>query len=59
MGCIEIDFGNDGYKLTAVLSKDGNKWRVLFGENLQNGIAGFGDSIWQAIDNFKMEFRNT
>jgi len=59
MGTIEIDFGNDGYKLNATLSKDGDMWCVLFGENLQNGVAGFGVSIWQAIDNFKIEFRST
>jgi hypothetical protein len=26
------------------LSIDGNQWRALFGENLQDGVAGFGDS---------------
>ena len=26
------------------ISQDGNKWCVLYGENLQDGVAGFGDS---------------
>lgn len=26
------------------ISIDGNKWCVLYGENLQDGVAGFGDS---------------
>jgi len=26
------------------LSKDGNQWCVLYGENLHDGVAGFGDS---------------
>ncbi len=56
---IIIDFGNDGVKVEAVLSRDGNKWCVLVGENIQIGIAGFGDQIWEAIAAFKSEFRNS
>ena len=26
------------------LSIDGNQWCALYGEDLQNGVAGFGDS---------------
>lgn len=26
------------------ISLDGNKWCVLYGDNLQDGVAGFGDS---------------
>ena len=33
-----------------ILSKDGNMWCALFGENLQEGVAGFGprpaDAMW-------------
>lgn len=28
---------------------DGNKWCALYGENLQEGLAGFGDSPIMAI----------
>jgi len=56
---IEIDFGNDGFKLKAIICKDGDQWCVLFGANIQDGIAGFGGSTWEAIMNFKQEFRNS
>lgn len=31
---------------------DGNKWCALYGENLQDGVAGFGDSPDLACDDF-------
>ena len=31
---------------------DGNKWCVLWGENLQDGVAGFGDTPRLAVYNF-------
>ena len=31
------------------LSIDGNQWCALFGENLQDGVAGFGDSPAKAM----------
>jgi hypothetical protein len=34
------------------LSIDGNQWCALYGKNLQEGIAGFGDTPEQAMDNF-------
>lgn len=41
------------YKLFAMLQpkiyKDGNQWCVLYGEDLQSGIAGFGDTPYKAI----------
>jgi len=56
---IEIDFGNDGIKIMAKMYKDGNQWCVMAGENIQDGIAGFGSNTWQAISDFKSEFRNS
>ena len=39
--------------LVAVLKprifRDGNRWCVLYGDNLQDGIAGFGDSPRLAV----------
>jgi hypothetical protein len=55
---ITIDFGNDGMTVEAELSKDGDQWCVLAGDNLQVGIAGFGGQVWQAIAEFKSNFRN-
>jgi hypothetical protein len=34
------------------LSIDGNKWYALYGENLQDGVAGFGDSPMLAMCDF-------
>ena len=31
---------------------DGNKWCALYGENLQDGVAGFGDSPADAMADF-------
>lgn len=34
------------------ISRDGSQWCVLFGENLQNGVAGFGESPSHAMADF-------
>ncbi len=34
------------------LTKDGNQYCFLLGENLQEGIAGFGDTVLEALRNF-------
>ena len=31
---------------------DGNKWCALYGEDLERGVAGFGNSPWEAMDDF-------
>ena len=31
---------------------DGNKWGALYGDNLQEGVAGFGDSPAEAMADF-------
>ena len=36
----------------AKLSKDGNRWCYLLGENLQEGVAGFGESPYEAAKSF-------
>ena len=35
--------------------KDGNQWCVLLGENIQDGICGFGDTPVAAIYEFDKE----
>lgn len=37
--------------IEAELYKDGNKWCCLIGEDIQDGVAGFGDSPADAIQN--------
>ncbi len=39
--------------------KDGNQWCFLYGENLQEGICGFGDTIQDAAYNFYNEIRKS
>lgn len=35
--------------------KDGNQYCFLYGENIQEGICGFGDNINEAAESFYME----
>lgn len=38
------------------LSIDGNQWCALYGENLQDGIAGFGESVEKAAADFDRNY---
>jgi hypothetical protein len=38
------------------LSIDGDKWCALYGENLQDGVAGFGESAERAMRDFDREW---
>ena len=38
------------------LSIDGNKWCALYGDNLQDGVAGFGDSPADAMWDFDRQW---
>lgn len=38
------------------LSIDGNQWCALYGDNLQDGVAGFGDSPADAMSAFDAEW---
>lgn len=42
--------------LRPTITKDGDQWCVLYGDNLQEGIAGFGGTPYQAILNFNTAF---
>lgn len=48
------------YKLVQMLkpkiTKDGDQWCVLYGDNLQEGICGFGDTPYLAILDFNKSF---
>lgn len=49
------------YTLFSILrpkfGKDGNQWFVLHGENIQEGICGFGDTLHDAIVDFNSDFK--
>jgi hypothetical protein len=38
------------------LSVDGNQWCAMYGDNLQDGVAGFGDSPANAMWDFDRNF---
>ena len=40
------------------LSLDGNQWCALYGDNLQEGVAGFGDSPELAAAAFNEEWKS-
>ena len=35
---------------------DGNQWCALYGENIQEGVAGFGDSPEKAVADFNRKW---
>lgn len=41
------------------LSMDGNQWCALYGPDLQNGVAGFGDSPSLAMLNFDKQWNSS
>lgn len=38
------------------ISKDGNMWCALYGDNLQDGVCGFGDTPAKAAEAFNAEW---
>lgn len=44
-----------GYPDAVTLSLDGDSWCALIGENLQEGLAGFGTTQVEALDAIKQE----
>lgn len=36
---------------------DGNMWCALYGDNLQDGVAGFGRSVAEAMADFNVNWR--
>ncbi len=57
---IGVEVLKEEYTLFSMLkpkvSIDGNKYCVLYGDNLQDGICGFGDTIYKAIIDFNNSF---
>jgi hypothetical protein len=39
------------------LSLDGNQWCALFGSDLQQGVAGFGDTPSEAVNELEAQFQ--
>ncbi len=45
-------------KLKPSFQKDGNQYCYLYGENLQEGIAGFGSTVSEAVSDFYRAFNS-
>jgi hypothetical protein len=45
--------------LKPTLTMDGNQWCCLFGENLQSGVAGFGDTPHTAVVDWNSQWYKT
>lgn len=39
------------------LARDGNKWSALYGDNLMEGVCGYGDTPEEAMDDFDHNWR--
>lgn len=46
------------YLLRPSLKIDGDKWCALYGDNIQDGVAGFGDTPEKAFIDFDIQFLN-
>lgn len=53
---IELEEYNLFSLLKPKVTIDGNMYCVLYGEDLYDGIAGFGETIYKAILNFNQQF---
>lgn len=54
---IIVDFGNNGFKIKATVSKEGDRWCVCAG-NFAEMPAGFGYTISDAVANYKIKIFN-
>lgn len=50
--CAAAEYESPSAVYRPKISIDGNQWCVLYGENLQDGVAGFGDSPSLAMCDF-------
>ena len=50
--CTAVDYASYSQKLKPKLYIDGNQWCALYGENIQAGVCGFGDSPAKALMDF-------
>ncbi len=58
LGIIREDMSKPSvlYQQSLKISIDGDMYCVLMGENLQEGIAGFGKTLQEAMDKFDNNF---
>ena len=61
VACAEIaeSFTAPHITMKPTLSADGDMWCALYGENLQEGVAGFGKTPQEAMAAFDKEWRTS
>jgi len=52
ISCAVSEYQRPSVLFRPTIGKDGNKWCALYGENLMEGVAGFGDTPDQAMRAF-------
>lgn len=57
IGVIEYELCRPSVIYRPVLSKDGNMWIALYGENLQVGCVGCGETPEKAMEDFDKAWR--
>lgn len=50
--CVAYDMSRPSVLYRPTLCPDGNQWGALYGANLMEGVAGFGDSPAEAMADF-------
>lgn len=55
---VELERKRPFYLLKPNISIDGNKWCALYGENIQDGVSGFGDTPDLAARDFDINWLN-
>lgn len=50
------EWGNPSAIYRPKLMREGNKWMALYGDNIQEGVCGFGDNPAAAMTDFNREW---
>jgi hypothetical protein len=52
LDCAHMEMLRPSYLFRPRLSQDGNQWLAIYGDNIQTGVCGFGDSPALAMTAF-------
>jgi len=59
ISCATYEHQRPSVLFRPVLTIDGNQWCALYGDNLQDGVAGFGDSPANAMHDFDKNWQES
>jgi hypothetical protein len=57
IACVSMEMQRPSVLFRPSIEPDGNQWCALYGSNLQDGVAGFGDTPAQAMADFDKNWR--